>query len=43
MQAYIVVDVPKEGGGREAGQQLALRIIRILADSLGVKYEITKD
>ena len=38
----VVADVPESAGGKEKEQELALRIIRILADSLGVRYEITK-
>ena len=39
-QIVVVADVPQ--GGRESKQELALRIIRIVADSLGIGYEITK-
>lgn len=39
-QVVVVADVPQ--GGRESEQELALRIIRIVANSLGVRYEITK-
>jgi hypothetical protein len=39
-EIVVVADVPK--GSKEKEQELALRIIRILADSLGVRYEITK-
>jgi hypothetical protein len=39
-EIVVVADVSK--GGKEKEQELALRIIRILADSLGVRYEITK-
>ncbi|MGH7833038.1 MAG: hypothetical protein ACREQK_05295 [Candidatus Binatia bacterium] len=38
----IVVVADGSKGGKEKEQELALRIIRILADSLGVRYEITK-
>lgn len=38
----VVADVPESAGGKEKEQELALRIIRILADRLGVKYEIVK-
>ncbi len=41
-QMVVVADVPESAGGKEKEQELALRIIRIVADSLGVKYEITK-
>ncbi len=41
-QIVVVADVPESAGGKEKEQELAQRIIRILADSLGVKYEITK-
>ncbi len=41
-QMVVVADVPESLGGREKEQELALRIIRILADSLRVRYEITK-
>ena len=39
-QVVVVADAPNSAGGRDKEQELALRIIRILADSLRVKYEI---
>jgi hypothetical protein len=39
-EVVVVADVSK--GGKEKEQELALRIIRIVADSLGVRYEITQ-
>lgn len=43
-EMVVVADVPKSAGGkeREKEQELALRIIRSVADRLGVRYEITK-
>ncbi|MGE5219638.1 MAG: hypothetical protein ACM3SP_21765 [Chloroflexota bacterium] len=41
-ELVVVADVPQSAGGRESEQELALRIIRIVADSLGVRYEVTK-
>jgi hypothetical protein len=43
-EMVVVADVPKSAGGREREkeQELALRIIRSVADRLGVRYEITK-
>jgi hypothetical protein len=41
-EIVVVADVPKGTGGKKGEQELALRIISIMADSLGVKYEITK-
>jgi len=38
----VVADVLKDAGGRENEQELALQIIPIVADRLGVKYEMTK-
>jgi hypothetical protein len=41
-EIVVVADVPESAGGREKEQELALRIIRILSDSLGVRYEIAR-
>ena len=41
-EIVVVADVPKSAGGKKGEQELALRIISIVADSLGVKYEVTK-
>ena len=41
-EIVVVADVPKSAGGKKAEQELALKIISIVADSLGVKYEVTK-
>ena len=41
-EIVVVADVPKGAGGKKGEQELALRIISIVADSLGVRYEITK-
>ena len=41
-EIVVVADVPKSGGGKAKEEELALRIIRIVVDSLGVRYEITK-
>ena len=41
-EIVVVADVPKSAGGKAKEEELAIRIIRIVADSLGVRYEITK-
>ena len=41
-EIVVVADVPKSAGGKAKEEELALRIIRIVADNLGVRYEITK-
>ena len=41
-EIVVVADVPKSAGGKKGEQELALRIISTVADSLGVKYEVTK-
>jgi hypothetical protein len=41
-EIVVVADVPKSGGGKAKEEELALRIIRIVADSLGARYEIAK-
>jgi hypothetical protein len=41
-EIVVVADVPKSAGGKKGEQELALRIINTVADSLGVKYEVTK-
>ena len=41
-EIVVVADIPKSAGGKAKEEELALRIIRIVADSLGVRYELTK-
>ena len=41
-EIVVVADVAKSAGGKAKEEELALRIIRIVADSLNVRYEITK-
>jgi hypothetical protein len=41
-EIVVVADVPKSAGGKAKEEELALRIIRIVADSLGARYEIAK-